>query len=174
MNKILSLILASAIILLAACGGAETKVDTRDTVRENDTIEIKPETKPTETAPLPEPKSNSVDSPGTSNKNEILSNIDRHLVAAVNDAGNELTVENKVSTASFQRVLVEVSELKADGQPQKSNLYTLINIEPGDRKMTRITPVTPGAKLSIHVVKAKSSELTNGEMILVGSRYTPQ
>jgi hypothetical protein len=67
---------------------------------------------------------------------------------------------------------VEVSELNDAGVEQKTNFYTVLNLEPGDKKLVKIPSINANARLSVHVVKAKSAELTGGEMILVGSRYT--
>jgi hypothetical protein len=166
------------IVSIAACGGAENKVDTNDTIhrtsddtaqQENTGVEVPSPTTPTNA----EPRSAPADSPAN-NRNDILANIDKYLVSSITADGNSVVVENTLDNISFERAIIEVSELKADGTPQKTDFYTLINIDPGTKKTARLNSGGTGAKRSLHVVKAKSGELTNGEMILVGSRYSPK
>ncbi len=171
-KSISSIFVIVSAIVIASCGGAETKVDTKDTIKAEDTVQS--DTRPADpvTVPTTEPRSGSTDINVNSEKNDILSNIDKHLVSTI--SGDNLTVENTLADAKFDRAIVEVSEVSADGSLQKPNFYTVINIEPHGKKSARLTGFTPGAKLQAHVVKAKSSQLTNGEMILVGSRYSPK
>lgn len=173
--------LSSIIIIVAfatalySCGGAETKIDPTDTLRANDTST-------TQTAPEPvpeekintttEPRSGAVDSPINNERNEILKNIDQHLVST-QTASDRVTVENKLPDVDFQRVIVEVSEVNETGQATRTNFYQITNLDAGSKKIIKITPPSAGARVDIHIVKAKSASLTKGEMILVGSRYAP-
>lgn len=174
MKKILSYIGIAGIVTLFSCGGAETKVDTKDSVTITDTAQRVSDEKVPVTPATPEPRNGKADVKVkvTNEKNEILANIDRHLVTVIQ--GNSLTVENTLADASFQRMIVEVSEVSEAGVAQKTDFYTVINLEPGEKKSVKLNTVSAGAKLETHIVKAKSTQLTNGEMILVGSRYSPQ
>ncbi len=168
MKKLFSFLIIAGIVILASCGGAENKVDTKDTLNSVDTAQrVSDEKVPVTTAP----RNGTVDNKISNEKNDILVNIDRHLISSI--LGDNVTVENTLSDVKFQRAIVEVSEVNDAGDVQKTNFYTVINIEPGGKKSVKLTSVTPGAKLVTHIVKAKSEQLTNGEMILVGSRYSP-
>ncbi len=159
-----------------SCGGAETKIDPRDTIRNNDSAAPVQEQVADDKVPSAEPRSGAVDNPinnpKNSERNEILRNIDRHLVSS-QSASDRVTVENTLPDVSFQRIIIEVSELNESGEPTRTNFYQVTNLESASRKVVKITPPTAGARVDIHIVKAKSTELTKGEMILVGSRYTP-
>jgi PBP1b-binding outer membrane lipoprotein LpoB len=164
------LIIGSAAVL-HACGGAETKVEPgpdTSTVQTND----QPTERPVEERVPAEPRSGAVDSQVTGEKHEILRNIDKHLVSE-QTASDRLSVQNKLTDVDFQRVIVEVSEI-TNGQVTRTNFYQLTNLDAGSTKVVKITPPAAGVQVDIHIVKAKSAELTGGAMILVGSRYSPE
>jgi hypothetical protein len=167
-----AIIVIVSAIFIASCGGAETKVDTNKTIKTEDTAQTDERPADPVTVPKTEPRSGSADKTVGSEKNDILANIDKHLVSTI--SGDNLTVENTLPDAKFDRAIVEVSELSGDGSLQKPNFYTVINIEPHGKKSVKLTGINSGAKMQAHVVKAKSTQLTNGEMILVGSRYSPK
>lgn len=162
-----------ALWTLAACGGAETRVDTdlAGTADSMASVDLKPTD---EKVPVEDPgrSKQSTTTSALPEREEILRNIDRHLVAR-QTASDRISIENTLEEFDFQRLLVEVNELDESGKMVRNNLYTVTNLEGGTTKVIRITPPRAGLKLEIHIVKAKSNELTNGEMILVGSRYTP-
>jgi hypothetical protein len=163
------IIIAGMALMLHACGGAETKIDPEVTNVDPDTVEVQTE----ERVPTAEPRSGTVVNPDLGNeKNEILRNIDKHLVSS-QTASDRISVENKLSDADFQRVIVEVSEMDASGKPTRTNFYQIVNLDAGSTKVVKIPPITEGANIEIHIIKAKSDALTGGAMILVGSRYSP-
>ena len=172
MKRIILLLMISAgLVVLQACGGTETKVDP-EAGREFDTTNLSDNAgRPTEETVTPAP---SRDTPGTSGaeeKHKILRNIDKHLVST-QSASDRISVENTLADVAFQRVIVEVDELDASGKITRTNFYQLINLEPGSTKVVKITPPDPSAKVNLQIVKAKSDQLTGGEMILVGDRYS--
>ena len=170
---ILLLMISGGLVALQACGGAETKVDPEagsefDTTNMSDNAG-RPAEETVTTAP-------SRDTPGTSGaeeKHKILRNIDKHLVST-QSASDRISVENTLADVSFQRVIVEVDELDAAGKITRTNFYQLINLEPGSTKVVKITAPNASAKVNLQIVKAKSDQLTGGEMILVGERYVEQ
>ena len=175
MKRICYIIVPACIAVLTSCGGAENKVDTQDTIKNTatDTVQHDPIEKAPEN-PAPAPKTTTTESPAetpaSTPKNNILSNIDKYVVSTA--SGDLVTVENTLTDITFERAYVEVSELNDAGQPAKTNFYTIVNLEPGGKKSFKI-PSNNG-KLSIKIVKAKSENLTGGEMVLTGSHYTPK
>jgi hypothetical protein len=173
MKQIRSIILIiGSAVMLNACGGAETKVEPE--VPDTSTVQTEDQPAPVEEKEkvTPEPRSGAVDSQITGEKHEILRNIDKHLVSE-QTASDRLSVQNTLTDVDFQRVIVEVSEM-TNGQVTRTNFYQLTNLDAGSTKVVKITPPAAGAKLDIHIVKAKSTELTGGAMILVGNRYSPE
>jgi hypothetical protein len=120
------------------------------------------------------PETNNAGAPtaGVPERDEILKNIDRHLVAR-QTASDRITIENTLTAFDFQRLLIEINETDASGAIVRSNLYTVTNLEAGTTKVLKITPPRADVKVEIQIVKAKSEDLTGGEMIIVGSRYSP-
>jgi hypothetical protein len=112
--------------------------------------------------------------------NEILANIDQYLVSTAKFtaaakggiADGTVTIQNTLADISFQKAFVEASILKENGQEYRTDYYTVINIEPGGTKVVKIPKTAQGVKIVTHIVKVKSLELTNGEMVLTGSRAT--
>ncbi len=163
-----NIIIVGMIVMLHACGGAETKVDPEMNKVDPDTAQVQTE----ERVPSPEPRSGTVNPDLSNEKNEILRNIDKHLVST-QTASDRISVENKLTDVDFQRVIVEVSEMDASGKPTRTNFYQIVNLDAGSTKVVKIPPTTAGARVEIHIIKAKSDALTGGAMILVGSRYSP-
>lgn len=132
---------------------------------------------------IPETSAPSGTTRGLDNNTDILANIDKYLVSTPEyqppnslDGGISnatVVVRNEIPNISIQKALVEVSILLTDGKEYRTDYYTVINIEPGESKTFKIPVSARGQKLSSRIVKLKSTELTNGEMILVGDRYIP-
>jgi len=115
--------------------------------------------------------------------NEILANIDQHLVSKVSFSeppvggginNGIVTIRNTLPDVTFQKVIVEVSILTEANEEYRTDYYTFQNVEPGESKSAKMPKTTRGIKAVSHVVKLKSSELTNGEMILVGNKFAAQ
>ena len=113
--------------------------------------------------------------------NEILANIDQHLVSKVSFSeppvggginNGIVTIKNTLPDVTFQKVIVEISILTESNEEYRTDYYTFQNVEPGDSKSAKMPKTTRGVKAVSHVVKLKSNELTNGEMILVGDKFT--
>jgi hypothetical protein len=120
--------------------------------------------------------------PAKNKSNEILANIDKYLVskpdyptpqASGGIINGKVTVENTLPDITFQKAIVEVSILLEDGKEYRTDYYILQNIEPGDIKTVQIPKTTRGTKVTSHIVKLKSDQLTNGEMVVVGSKLVP-
>lgn len=115
--------------------------------------------------------------------NEILANIDQHLVSKVSFSeppvggginNGIVTIRNTLPDITFQKVIVEVSILTEANEEYRTDYYTFQNVEPGESKSAKMPKTTRGIKAVSHVVKLKSNELTNGEMILVGNKFAVQ
>ncbi len=115
--------------------------------------------------------------------NEILANIDQHLVSKVSFSeppvggginNGIVTIKNTLPDVTFQKVIVEISILTESNEEYRTDYYTFQNVEPGDSKSAKMPKTTRGVKAVSHVVKLKSNELTKGEMILVGDKFAAQ
>lgn len=115
--------------------------------------------------------------------NEILANIDQHLLSKVSFSEQSVggginngivTIRNTLPDVTFQKVIVEVSILTETNEEYRTDYYTFQNVEPGDSKSAKMPKTSRGIKAVSHVVKLKSNELTNGEMILVGNKFAAQ
>lgn len=185
MKKILGIYVIVASIVFTSCRNtddnaddkAETKVNTPDTLQKKPADTVMAKVQPPEKK-LPKggttrsigPASSS----GNHDKNAILANIDQYLVTklAYPDPGT-VTLENTLTDITIQKAYIEVNIVKDDGQT-RTDYYILINIEPGDSKVVTITNPVKGTKASSHVVKLKSNELTDGELISVGIKFAPK
>jgi len=179
---IFSFTIIAGIVMLVSCSGAETKADSDETVKNEPAPERTAEKKIADgkpaAAPVPKPDSTALE-PGA---NEILSKIDKYLVStpvyAAPSAGSGIlkaiiTVKNTLKDITFQKAIVEVTILTADGKELRNDYYPIQNIEPGDVETIKLPDTPKGASLVSHIVKVKSNQLTNGEMVLVGAHFEP-
>lgn len=181
MKILIHLLIAFSLAILVSCRGAENKaVETTPLEnKKSDTGQIKPGERiqdntgaKSATTPALTPKEK---------PNDILANIDQYLISTAQFAAlatggiadGTVTVQNTLTDISFQKVVVEASILKENGQEYRTDYYTVQNIEPGGSKVVRLPKAAQGIKVVTHIVKVKSLELTNGEMVLTGSRATP-
>ena len=180
-NLLAFLILA---IGIASCGDASTKADVSDTVIKKNLpgsdSGSNQQAQPDPPVAAPPNDSNIVNS---KNESGILANIDKWLVSKTTYAepgpaggivNGSVTVENTLPNTSFQKAMIEVNILLADGKVYRTDYYTVINLDPAVIKTVKIPPSTRGSSIVSHIIKVKSAELTKGEWILVGSHYTPQ
>jgi len=180
MKRLNLLLIFSIIVVLLSCGGAETKADpSPDTIRSN-----KERTGPDkipESQPAAAASANSDSSLVIPGSNEIiLAGIDQYLLSTPSFEKNSggisnatITVKNTLSGITFQKAIIEVDILAADGKLLKNNFYPIQNIEPGDVETIKIPAVARAFSIKSHVVKVKSNQLTNGEMVIVGTLYEP-
>ena len=173
------LFLASVIsLLIAGCGNADKEKEIPDEIRTDTTTRLPGDTAVTAAeSPVkadPKPKSG----PG-----DVLAKIDQYLVttpAFTAPPGSEgitngsVTIHNKLDNSTFQKALIEVSILLADGKEFRTDYYTVVNLAPGDNKVVKIPNTTRGVKVTSRVVKVKSNELTKGESVTVGNGYVPK
>ena len=180
MRLIYQPVLLFVLIIVASCNGAENKADgateehtinkEEKSSKENIQQDLPSVSAPTSGA-VPE------DSIGAKpDNNEILAKIDQYLVSRpefqANGSGISnavVTVKNTLPGTTFQKAIVEVNAFAADGKILRNDFYTIQNIEPGDLETIKIPAIPKAASLTSHVVKLKSNELTNGEMVLAGT-----
>ncbi|MGQ0737785.1 MAG: hypothetical protein ACT4OJ_01880 [Bacteroidota bacterium] len=177
-----SMLIFVSIFLFVSCGGAETKADSDGTEKNESAPERTAEKEIADDKPaaatVPKPDSTSL-KPGS---NEILSKIDIYLVstpvytAPASGSGivnATMTIKNKLADITFQKAIVEVTVLAADGKELRNDYYPIQNIEPGDVETIKLPNIPKAASLVSHIVKVKSNQLTNGEMVLVGTHFEP-
>jgi len=188
MRKTNTVVFALVVFILASCGSAETKADpTLVPVEKNDpatdtvsAATTQPSTKENINDKLTKTsgQARGITTEPSPGGNDILANIDQYLQITpqytVSPSGGftgcMLKVTNTLNDASFQKAIIELSILKADGSLLRNDYYTVINIEAaGGFKMVRVPDNKQGAKLVTHVIKVKSNELTNGETVLAGT-----
>jgi hypothetical protein len=184
MKKILiHLLIVSSLIILVSCRGAENKAAVTVPLenKKSDTDQKKPDERIQDNTTTKSGQTNIPGFSSSSKSNDILANIDKYLISSAQFtatakggiADGTVTVQNTLTDITFQKAYVEASILKENGQEYRTDYYTVINIEPGGNKVVRIPKAAQGIKVVTHVVKVKSNELTNGEMVLTGSRATP-
>ena len=185
LNFLIAIAIISAAFQISSCGNADKKTNTEketstDTVVTKNKIE--PSSRPAEEKPPttdPGAGTTGIIPPKTP-KDDILANIDQYLVstATIPSPANEgiqnasVSIKNTLSDVTFQKVIVEVSILTNEGAEFRTDYYVLQNVEPGETEKIKIPNATRGKSIVCHIVKLKSQELTNGEMVLVGHRVT--
>lgn len=117
-------------------------------------------------------------------KDDILKKIDDYLVSKASFSAPEngiegisnatVTIENTLPDISFQKAMVEVSILLADGTEYRTDYHTVINLDPGTAKVVKIPTTTRGVSIHAHIIKIKSKELTNNEWVYTGNQYVPK
>lgn len=184
------LIMIAATIFFAACSDAETKADRSGSKQKKETDSAgnfipgrSDENILDNTTEKAMPPAGDTGQIKNDEPNEVLANIDKYLVTKASYpppganggiVNGTVTVHNTLTDASFDRAMVEVRILLDDGKEYRTDFYTVINVEPGGTKTVKIPNTIRGNSVSTNVVKVKSNKLTNGEMIMVGSRYVPK
>lgn len=172
-------VLFIVIIFIVSCNGAENKAEgateqtTINKEEKSGSENIEQDLPPVPAATAP------ADSIGASpDNNEILARIDQYLVSKPEFQANAsgisnavVTVKNTLTGTTFQKAIVEVNAHDANGKMIRNDFYTIQNIEPGDLETIKISAIPKAASLTSHVVKIKSNELTNGEMVLAGTHF---
>ncbi len=182
---LLLVLIAGTGLMLISCGGAATRADSADTTEKKNPGNNSNNTSRNTDDGIPGPDKNSSAATNTGaakpDINEILKNIDKYLVsnavfpappAGGGISNGTVTVKNTLNDITFQKAILEVSILMSDGAEFRTDYYVLQNIEPGDVETVKLPNAARGTSVVSHIVKLKSDELTNGEMILVGSHYT--
>lgn len=185
MKKTNGLLISFSCLVLASCGGTDNnKADTKDAAKRD--IPVSNENARDRNIPASPAKENPVlkEEKKTAGPNEILAHIDKHVISAATfdqpDTNTEgirnclINIKNNLADASFQKAIVEVSILLADGKEYRTDYYTIVNLEPGGTKTIKIPNTTRGTNVISHVIKVKSNELTHGEYVLTGDHYVPK
>lgn len=154
---------------LSACKDAGSPDHSEKESKEIPGTERTPETRIPENRPASSAIADSIELKPASN--EIISHIDNYLVSEGHLQEATVTVRNTLPNITFQKAIVEVSSLRADGSLIRTDYFPIQNIEPGDLETIRLVKNTKTASLETHIVKIKSNALTNGEMILAGSHF---
>jgi len=184
-------IFAIILFVFTACTNADKKeIQTDTTTVSTDTFVVQPvDTGTTTTIPgnlkdIPTTKtidrSSKTSAPEKpSNDPGVLKNIDKFLVStptfsvtAGGISNGTITVKNTFPSATIQKAFLEVTYLKADNSQIRSDYFTVINLDPGESKLVAIPNVPEATKIIAHIVKVKSNELTNGESVITGARYS--
>lgn len=186
-NIILFLFIISTFMQINSCGSADNKKQTeKETITDTSTVTKNPapESRPIENQPPAETGSGTTGIiPPRPTKDDILANIDQYLVSTATiptptpEGGFQnasVNIKNTLTDVTIQKAIVEVSIITAEGAEFRTDYYVLQNVEPGETELIRIPKAARGNSIACHVVKLKSQELTNGEMILVGHRVTPK
>lgn len=181
-NLFLSLpvmVMAIAVAVMS-CGGAATKADPSDTTEKKTTNDNTQRPADDKLPGTDKGAATTTRNTAKPDDNEILANIDKYLVSNAlftapppggGISNGTVTVKNTLSNITFQKAILEVSILMADGAEFRTDYYVLQNIEPGDIETVKLPNAARGTNVVSHIVKVKSNELTNGEMILVGNHY---
>lgn len=168
------------LLSLASCGGADTKADPSE---QNADTYNKESSKSDDQIPEAMPSAAAAAAPedslvGIPDNNEILAKIDRYIISTPvynADAGGisnaVVTVKNTLPKTTVQKAIVEVNTMDAAGHIIRNDFYTIQNLEPGDLETIKIPVSGKAASLVSHIVKLKSNELTNGEMLMVGTLF---
>lgn len=168
----------SSIYFLESCGAAETKADVSDTLKSNNEAKQEPAavTDSSRTPVTGQNNGNStqinVKNP-TAEKTQLLTNIDNYLVSTINAEQGTITVENKLPAMDVQKAIAEVVFSGTNGNEASREYYILENIEPNTSKSARLKTSPFGSLITVHIVKLKSDQLTGGELIIVGNKYSP-
>jgi len=186
---LLSILFSSFLFIQTSCRSSDKK-----TTPANNTVTIKDTTQtknaqrpsddriPSDNGQSTTTNNNNIISSSKLSKDDILANIDQYIVSTPNipNPGNtgitnaSVTVKNTLPDITIQKAIIEVSILTADGAEFRTDYYILQNIEPNEVETIKIPNAARGNSIVSHVVKIKSQELTNGEMITVGHRVTPK
>ncbi len=179
MKRMKSFITIFALVVLASCNNKKSKQT--DEVTNTDSIDTTGNSKrpPADKIPGNDGRATTTNN-GKTEKNEILANIDNYLVSkptfdppsqtgGIANAG--VAVQNILPDITFQKAILEVSIMTAEGAEFRTDYYILQNIEPGDIKSVKVPNAARGNTIVCHIVKLKSDQLTAGEMILVGSHF---
>lgn len=179
------LFITAVAIQLSSCGNSDNKNKPEKEISGEPADSTNaPQTRPTDEKPPTEPGTGTTGIiPPKPSKDDILANIDQYLVSTATipmvsaDGGIHnvsVTLKNTLTDVTIQKAIVEVSILTSEGAEFRTDYYILQNVEPGETEIIKIPNASRGNSIVTHVVKLKSQELTNGEMIMVGHRVTPK
>jgi len=176
MKKIIltSAVAIAIVYTISACGTAETKADISDTLKSDNAVAATAPAVDSATTPVIN-KNNTVtvNNPATE-KNGILSQVDNYLVSHIDQSQGALVIENKLSNIFIQKAVAEVVFTRNDGSEAARDYYIVENIEPKSTKAAKLKVNPEGETATIHIVKLKCDELTDGALILVGAKYSPK
>ena len=79
-----------------------------------------------------------------------------------------------MSNIFIQKAVAEVVFTRNDGSEAARDYYIVENIEPKSTKAAKLKVNPEGETATIHIVKLKCDELTDGALILVGAKYSPK
>lgn len=180
MRLIKVVILLSSVFVLHSCGGSASKKDESPADDKSAVKKDSPTQEDIGTSLSPAAKSDSSKKMAPDN-NEILAKIDQYLVSTPDfktPAGGSglvnatVIIKNKLPGVTFQKAIVEVVILAADGTQVADDFYTIQNIEPDDTETIKLPNNAKGASIRSNIVKVKSNEITNGEMVLAGTHFS--
>ncbi len=187
LNLLFAIVILVTALQFSSCSNADIKSKQEKEVS-NDSVNTKknmePGTRPADEKPPANSGSGTTGIiPPKPSKDDILANIDLYLVSTAtiptqtSEGGIQnatVSVKNTLTDVTIQKAIVEVSILTTEGAEFRTDYYVLQNVEPGETEMIKIPKASRGNSIVSHIVKLKSQELTNGEMILVGHRVTPK
>lgn len=171
---IITTVVFSVVYAINSCGTAETKADISDTLKSENVGTKTAQAVDSATTPVIN-KNNTVtvNNPATE-KNGILSQVDNYLVSHIDQSQGALVIENKLSNIFIQKAVAEVVFTRKDGSEAARDYYIIENIEPKSTKAAKLKVNPESVTATIHIVKLKCDELTDGALILVGAKYSPK
>ncbi|RTL57464.1 MAG: hypothetical protein EKK37_15610 [Sphingobacteriales bacterium] len=106
-------------------------------------------------------------------KKEILNNINNYLFVKPEypDPGFggitncKIHVQNRTPDVNFQKAIIQVQIILDNGNIYSNEFYPVENLEPGDLRTIDIPNTTRGTSVKAMVIKIKSSELTNDQLV---------
>lgn len=107
-------------------------------------------------------------------KTEIIENIDQYLITKPNAeidvvlggvSNGSVSLQNTLDGVTFQKVVVEVTIIKDNGDAYRTELITFKNVETGDVQSSSFPDSNRGTSLKSRVIRIQSAELTDGKII---------
>ena len=175
MKKIsIASVVFTVVYAINSCGTVETKADISDTLKSENVGTKTAQAVDSATTPVIN-KNNTVTVNNTATeKNGILSQVDNYLVSHIDQSQGALVIENKLSNIFIQKAVAEVVFTRKDGSEAARDYYIIENIEPKSTKAAKLKVNPESVTATIHIVKLKCDELTDGALILVGAKYSPK
>lgn len=162
------LIIIAFTISIAGCGSQDTVTVPKEVIeqKENELQEAKEQ--------LDKERAERLKQENESTRLDVLNRITDYLpikesfpdpgTGGINNG--TVIVQNLLENVTFQKVVIEVNIILANGNIYKSNYFTLKNLQPGDVETLNIpNSGNRGIDVNTTLIRIQSNELTKGEII---------